>query len=129
MRKYSQGGGIYNIMDANTKWPIPAVGDGATFLLYSDRWAGTVVDVFTKGKTTYVRVQRDTSVRTDTNEFSELQSYSFSRNPSGLIATFKRDKAGRWVEVVMNPETGRYNGGFSGSVKFGERDEYFDFSF
>lgn len=130
MRKLSQGGGIFNILDANTKWPIPQVGDGATILSYSDRDAGTVIEVIKKGiMPVIVVVQEDNAVRTDKNGQSESQTYEFSRNPNGRIRHFRQAKNGTWDEVIVNPETNRWKKNGSTNVKFGVRESYYDPTF
>jgi hypothetical protein len=129
VRKLSHGGGLYNILDANAKWPVPSVGDGATLLHYSDRHAATVVEVQTSGKSIIVAVQRDEATRIDKNDMSESQTYRFERNPDGPITFFRRNKYGRWERVERNTDTGRWVKFGTEGVRFGERDEYFDFNF
>lgn len=50
---------------------LPKVGDAATVCLYSDRHAGTVIEVDEK-KQTFV-VQRDKATRADKNGMSDAQ--------------------------------------------------------
>jgi hypothetical protein len=52
---------------------------GATVLMYSDRHAGTIVEVCGKR----LMWQADTASRTDKNGVSDAQSYSYERNPKG----------------------------------------------
>ena len=61
--------------------PEPVVGMGATILLWTDRHAATITEVFVLGKYTYVKVRQDTSKRIDKNGMSEDQDYEFTPNP------------------------------------------------
>jgi len=114
---------IYESMTINA--PEPVVGMGATMTGYTDRTAGTVVAW--DGK--IVAVQNDTARRIDNNGMSESQEYEYSPNPEGAISHYRRDKNNRWVRVVRNPETGRWNVHPYGGLVLGFRREYFDYSF
>lgn len=88
-----------------------AVGDGCTYNVGSDRYAGTVIAVSPSGKT--ITVQDDIAKRTDKNGQSEMQTYEYTRNPQGGTQT------ARWSDK---------RGGFcNGHSRFGPgRREYRD---
>lgn len=98
---------------------VPEVGMGATVIMWSDRYAVTIVEVSPNGKS--VKVQSDNYKRTDTNGMSENQSYEFSPNPDAPITTYTLRKNGRWVHQgsSMNGQ----------GLAIGFRDAYHDFSF
>lgn len=105
--------------------PSPEIGMGATILGWTDREPATIVSVFTKGKTLHVGIKRDNYKRTDTNGFSESQSYEYSFNPEMGIEYFRKGKDGTWESIYTNPETGRTKKGY-GSLRIGQRDKYWD---
>ncbi len=102
-----------------TEEDVPAVGDGATLYLHSDRHAFTVTFVGKKGRKEKMRsvvtIQKDKATRTDSLGMSDSQSYAYSRDPLGntLEVTFRN---GKWRAE-------------NGIVVFGKRDEYYDYSF
>jgi len=96
------------------------VGDGATFLFWSDRHAGTVVEVRDGGRT--VTVQEDTATRVDSNGMSDAQRYEFTRNLDGRKQTFTLRKNGRYVAKGQGMRNGT-------TVRLGTRDHYYDYSF
>ncbi len=65
-------------------------GDGVSIQLGTDTFPGTVL------RTTKctVTVQEDKAIRTDNNGMSECQSYTFERDPNGLIQVFHLRKNG-----------------------------------
>ena len=109
--------------------PEPVVGMGATILLWTDRHAATITEVFVLGKYTYVKVRQDTSKRIDKNGMSEDQDYEFTPNPNGSESCFRREDDGAWAEVRYNADTKRYNKSRGHGLRIGARDEYHDFSF
>jgi hypothetical protein len=74
----------------------PVVGMGITVVWYSDRKAGTIIEVSKSGKS--AKFQYDEANRLDTRGMDECQNYEYSRNPKGAIhSIFKaRDGSGRW---------------------------------
>ena len=109
--------------------PAPFVGMGVTMTSYSDRHAGTIIEVKKVGKGVLITVQADDSKRIDNNGISESQEYQFTPNPQGAIYYYKQKEPNtRWTHVYKNPETGRYKQS-TGGLYLGERDEYYDFSF
>lgn len=105
---------------------VPQAGMPATILLWSDRNPATVISF--DGK--ILQVQEDNAVRIDGNGMSDCQNYEYSENKEGSIYCYRQDKRGFWKEVVLNPETNRYNKACGGSgLRLGDREKYYDFSF
>jgi hypothetical protein len=105
---------------------VPAVGMGATILMWSDREPATIIEVNEKKR--YIVVQEDNAKRIDTNGMSESQDYEYSPNPEGSKRIYRKMKNGRWQEHYINPETGRLVKG-GGYLSIGDREKYHDFSF
>lgn len=112
--------------------PIPEIGMGVTMLSYSDRHAGTIVEIFTKGAFEYIGVTQDKATRLDDNGWSESQEYAFE-TVAGAMPVYYRRKIkdgpdGRFRATYRNAN-GRWVGSERGGIRLGERDEYYDFSF
>jgi hypothetical protein len=126
----SQTGSLTNHLMSGGK-QVPAVGDGATLLHWSDREPGSVIEVAVSKKgVVEVAVQADSYKRVDKNGFSESQEYEYSPNPEGSIRHFRLDPVKGW-RALMKSEKGNWvlvPGGGSG-VRFGSREKYHDFSF
>jgi len=119
----------------------PRVGDGATVLYWTDRAAGTVVEVSKTGHR--IRIRRDKATATEgSNPFTGPQDYTYQPDPDGAewVATirFRYREDGSYAEreagIVPGWEAfyklvgyGSYQQG--GSVAVGVRDEYYDPSF
>lgn len=86
-----------------------SLGSPCTIMMYSDRYAATVIKVT---KTTVV-VQRDKATRTDTNGWSEQQSYTYTRDENGPKFRFRLRKDGQYH-------------GKGCWLSIGERSEYWD---
>lgn len=116
-----QTGSLVNhLLSSASGEPPPKVGLGATVLGWTDRKAGTIVEV---GDGFFV-VQLDTAKRTDSNGMSDAQSYSYTPNPNGARYTFKRVGRGRCKGYWR--ENGRSDGS---GVCIGVRDQHHDYSF
>ena len=107
---------------------VPQIGDGATILGWSHRWAGTVIALCwsKSGQTVYVTVQEDRAIRTDTNGMSESQSYRYERDPNGDVWDIKSRPNGKWT-VRYKKDNKLIKSSFG--VRFGQRDHYHDYSF
>lgn len=112
LRLGSGTGSVVNHLMSAGGPALPAVGDGATVLGWSDRHAATVIKVTPKT----VTVREDTAIRTDANGMSEVQRYRYEPNPEGRVHVY------RWTKRGWRSRTG-------GGVAFGVRREYYDFSF
>jgi hypothetical protein len=109
--------------------PEPAVGMGVTFLHWTDRSAGTIVDVVVKnGKIVIFGAKEDKATRVDKNGMSEDQTYVYERDDGARLLRYKLDRKGVWRGVSLNAD-GRwvFNGG--PGVQLGVRNAYHDFSF
>lgn len=107
-------GSLVNYVYSRAQTPEPAVGIGATILMWTDRRAATIVKV----TRTQVHVQEDVSTRTDGNGMSESQAYSYAPDPDAPVRIFRRTKNGAY----RAPHRG--NG-----LLIGTRETYHDFSF
>lgn len=71
------------------------IGLGATYSVGSDRYPYTIVDVLSNNK---IVVQADHAVRTDSNGFSEDQTWVMTPNPEARKIVLRLRKNGKWVE-------------------------------
>ena len=115
-------GSMINNLYANTKYPKPEVGMGATKLSWTDRHPFTVIKILGDKK---IVVVEDRAMRTDKNGMSECQNYNFETPKQGdadyseSILTLRPN--GRWVEQDESQKGTPY--------AIGHRDKYHDFSF
>lgn len=128
MRAGTETGSLVNHIYSRALSPVPAVGDGATILSWTDRQPATVVEVLTVGKAQIVATREDGWKRTDSNGLSEIQTYEYTPDPNGYLQHWKL-KASGWVNVRKNPSTGRWVETKNGGVFFGRREKYEDPSF
>jgi hypothetical protein len=128
--KLSQAGSLVNFLQANATrgQPKPKPGMGATVLHYSDRSPATIVKVWDDAHHTYVEVQGDRYTRIDSHGMSEMQDYTYERDRTGPISTWRFDGK-TWVRIVRNPTTGRWNQRPGEGLRIGEREKYHDFTF
>lgn len=118
-------GSLVNWVVGNSKSAEPEIGMGVTFLDWTDRSPGTIVEIRPDGK---IGVQADNYVRTDKNGFSEQQTYDYTPNPEAPVCYFQKDKDGRWEGTQFNPATKRWKKN-SQRISVGFREKYHDFSF
>lgn len=112
-----RAGSLQNLIaDQSGDSAKPEVGQGVTIVSWTDRSAGTIIEVSKTGHK--IVVQDDTAIRTDSNGMSDAQSYRFERNTNGGITEATRRKDGSY----------RVKGG-SQRVLIGVRDSYHDYSF
>lgn len=130
MKFGTQTGSLINhlIAGANTLSEIKA-GTPATLLSWSDRSPATVFRVFKVASSTIVETRDDDYKRIDNNGMSESQEYEYKTNVNGARRYWKITKNGDVVQVHKNEETGRWVQNKSGSIAFGRREKYHDFSF
>jgi hypothetical protein len=112
-------GSLNNLMAADARYPDPEVGMGMTFISWTDRKAGTIVEVV-NAKT--IRVQADTSTRTDGLGMTDAQTYDYSPDPDAPIETYTLRSNGRWVRKGESAKGGS-------RIAIGARSTYHDFSF
>ncbi len=130
MKLGSETGSLVNHLMANEEGAIPAVGDGATVLLWTDRHATTVIDVDTSGKHPVITVQRDHVKRIDENGMSEAQEYEYTPDPEGIKSMFRFDpKQKSWRQLIRNEKGNLVFAKSDLLVSIGARNEFHDFSF
>lgn len=117
---------VNSVLDArHENSPNPTVGMGATVLGWTDRYAGTVIDV----SGNRITIQEDHSERTDSNGDTANQVYAYSKNDKGMLHHFSK-RGGKWVQVVEDQHGSswrRKEGGYE--LALGERDHFYDFSY
>lgn len=116
----TQTGSLMNHVMSHGTAIEPQVGMGVTMLCWTDRYAGTIIEVTKNG---FV-MQRDKAIRTDNNGMSTSQSYRYEPNPDGCQVLFRRvarGKAkGQWRERGITTGNG---------VLMGHRQAHHDYSF
>lgn len=129
MKLGTETGSLINHLASRGSYTLPYVGCPVTMLAWTDRYPGTIVRMFKIGKADAFEVREDKWKRTDTNGFSENQTYDFERDPNGSVVYYKMFK-GKWREVKKSPETGRFglcSGGLG--IYIGRREKYDDPTF
>ncbi len=122
MQLGTQTGSLVNhVMSHSVGQLAPAFGLGATVLAWTDRYAGTIIDVGLDGSFT---VREDHWVRTDGRGMSESQTYDFAPNPQGRLFRFSLVRRGKAKGQIR--ENGKKDGY---AVVVGQRHKYHDFSF
>jgi hypothetical protein len=114
-------GSFFNYLMGNNA-SVPKVGEGGTYLLYTDRHAFEVWHVSGDGKRVFCEWLN--AKRIDNNGMSESQSYEYS--PSGRKFVLRWRYNGWRMEYVEN---GKICFGGRVSVIFGVKREYYDYSF
>ena len=112
MKAGTQTGSLTNHVYSRMVSPTPAVGMGATILLWTDRDAATIVRI----TPTQIHVQRDIAKRLGTIEMSEDQDYAYSADSTAPIVIFRKTKRG-WKDTC------------GCGLLIGTRDHYHDYSF
>lgn len=108
---------VVNKIMANRKTKLePRIGMGVTVIHYSDRQAGTVVDVHLSGKKFYITLDKVT--RVDDRGMSDAQDYIYEPQPHGPVIEVWLNKHGQW----KTRKTGY-------PVSLGHKDYYHDYSF
>lgn len=105
--------------------PEPTVGMGVTMLSWTDRDAGTIVEVNMTKR--YIAVTVDNKKRIDNNGISESQEYEYASVMDGPRDYYRKDKTGQWRRCYHN-DNGRLVYGTGGLI-LGHRQSYIDFSF
>lgn len=121
MKLGTQTGSIINHIYSASAGAVPEVGAGATILSWTDRYAGTIIEV--RSPTDFT-VQEDRAIRTDNRGMSEAQEYEYRANPAGRVWHFKAVSRG-YAKGSLR-EGGRKDGC---GVIVGVRRSYHDFSF
>lgn len=109
--------------------PSPVVGMGATILSWTDRDAGTIVEVEAIKNGYRVGVTRDHSKVVSGSTQDGSAEYEYSQNAGGYISRWQTDKNGMWVECHFNSETNRWKASKGNGLRIGARETYRDPSF
>lgn len=116
-------GSLINLIQGQSKLPIPEVSMGATLLMHSDRYAYTIHQV-SKNKRT-IWVSRDDAKRIDDLGMTDSgQKYMYTNYNQGFPE--------RWEEFTLRKDNCFHKKGESmhgSGLKIGYRDEYYDYSF
>lgn len=124
MKLGTETGSVMNHLYSVSEQKEPEVGMGATVLMWTDRYACTIISI----EKNILEVQRDKPVRNDNNGECENQDYFYERNPKGAKYFFKKDRKGKYRETYKN-SNGRWVFAGAVSLLIGHRREYFDYSF
>jgi hypothetical protein len=122
MAQRQMTGSFQNRIMESSQQQDPEVGMGATITRYTDREAGTIVEVIRfktgqrAGEVKAVVVQYDRATRTDSNGMSDAQSYEYEADPNGGLVTVKLGRDGRY-------------GDSASGLRIGSRDKHHDYSF
>lgn len=114
---------LYSRMTINE--PEPTVGMGVTMLGWTDREAGTIVEVNMKKR--YIAVTDDHAKRIDNNGMSESQEYEYTSDFMGYRHYYRKDRKGEWRRCFYNDNQRLVFG--RGGLILGQRNKYHDFSF
>jgi len=108
--------------------PTPVVGMGATFLVGSDRYAATIVEVIEKNGTFIIGIQHDDAKVTNGAGGTGGEEYEFTPNTNGYISYFRAKIDQKWRGVEKS-EKGRWVLRDCGGLAIGYRSHYRDPSF
>jgi hypothetical protein len=106
--------------------PEPVVGMGVTFLGWTDRNPGTIVEINHAKR--YIVATHDDYRRIDGGGISESQQYSFTSRPDGIRSFWRKGKNGQWRECRFN-DNGRLVFAGGAGLLIGSREKYHDFCF
>ena len=108
MRLY---GSVNNRLLEHVTSPPPSVGDGATLLMYTDRYPATVVKVSPSGKTVWVTEDNVTKWEPHPSGYG----VEFAPNPNGKVLKVTKRRNGTWKTSPSGE-----------GVRFGSRSAYRD---
>ena len=113
-------GSLFNHIMTTSVQPAIVLYQGATVLHWTDRSAGTIIQISENAKE--LIWQKDIAKRSDNNGMSESQTYEYTRNENGEIIVFTLRKNGRWIRKGQTMRNGTV-------LSIGHRSEYYDYSF
>lgn len=121
-------GNVINRLLESQTLIIPRVGMGATELHWSDRTAGTLVEVHTpksgeaRGQITRIAFQADHAERIDAGGAHDVPRYRYTPDPEGPITWYTLRRNGKWVREGSALKDGT-------CLALNRRDAHFDPSF
>lgn len=86
----TETGSLVNHILSASGQPKPEVGMGATILMWTDRWAATIVKVTPK----QVHVRQDRATLTKGHWSTEIQEYKHEPDPDAPVLVFRMTKRG-----------------------------------
>jgi hypothetical protein len=113
-------GSMTNAIYRQSRQQEPEEGMGCTILMWTDRYAATIVLVSADKKRIWV--ERDKAIRLDDNGRCEQQIYRYERSETRDSECYSLRKNGRWVKRGESMADGT-------SLLIGHRKEYYDYSF
>lgn len=128
MKLGKETGSVINHISSRHSVLNPEIGMGVTFLSWTDRHPGTIVEIFKKGAYEYIVCQADNYERTDDNGMSEMQSYKYTPNPDAHKVYYRRRNPQECYFGCSLNENGRFIKN-SNRLAVGYRERYYDFSF
>lgn len=119
----TETGSLINHLHSTKLNPTPEIGMGATELLWTDRHAGTIVDVIAnkKGNVVSVVFQRDLAFKSDKNGLSDSQTYKYFPDPDGPKTTYTWSKGAQ--KFTQNGKKKSF------ALAIDIRDEHYDYTF
>lgn len=133
MRLGTQTGNLMTHLMTASKQAVPTVGMGVAVCYWSDRKAGTIVEI--DDKKSIVTIRQDKATRIGDGPMNDCQSYTYEADEQGSVYKFKF-KDGKWRQLNLkeewNPECTTYvlsKKGQGCGLIIGHRDEYYDLSF
>ncbi|MBI1213577.1 MAG: hypothetical protein GC190_19135 [Alphaproteobacteria bacterium] len=116
MRTY---GNLINRITEHTTG-VPTVGMGATACAFTDRYAGTIIEIISPSR---IKWREDKATRTNENGTSDVgQRYTYEADPDGRIIIFTKRRNGVWREAGIGRGCGL-------GLRLDARDKFHDFSF
>lgn len=114
MKLGTETGSLVNRALASCQQIVPVAGMGATACGWTDRHAGTIIEVINDKK---LKWRRDHAQRLGKIEKSDVQNYEYSPNPDAAELVFTKTVKSGWKNRIGQ------------RLVIGIRDEYFDYSF
>ncbi len=111
---------VHEILAATDGAPMPKAGDGATVLMWSDRYPATILRVQTfksgsrKGELNRVTVQRDIATIVSGSQQDGSARYEYERDETGPVDYFRMNNKGQ----LVSPS------GYK--LRIGSREKYYD---
>jgi hypothetical protein len=133
MKLGSQTGSLINHMYSRgvIGQPTPVVGMGCTELLWTDRHAGTIVEVVEdKGAVQRIGITQDKAIVVKGSSFDGSAEYEYETRIDAGVSYYRIGKNGFWQQCRLNERNRWVSTGSGGrGLRIGAREEYRDPSF